>query len=458
MSKYIAGWILGFLFHCSFSLSAQESIEKIEVKDVSFSDLIDVLEKVYKVNFSFQSDLLNDQLFSLHTSTPDLTDVLQEITAIYNLEYQILNDQSILLREKLSKSDILSQRPVHIVVLDHESDQPMPDVAVGMAGTSIGAYTDEQGVAELFYDQPGDLVLEAFLLGYESKSFSCASGNRCEVRLHTQSFSIDEVMIQDRVDIIDIDNVNHSVSLNSNSISALSSGLMGKDILRQTQLLSGVAAFNDISAGLQIRGAEEQSSLIIIDDIPVYNASHYYGLFGAVNPSYSTGGNLYKNNLPIDYDGKTAGMLHINGPQWKDTASANGTLDINLLSVSGALNIPIYQNAYLSVAGRTSYNNVSNTDLFSLFDNRNDAVTQNFSDDTRNQLLSSIPDFTFYDLNARFQYIWNTGKLTMSYFQSLDDLDDTFENSFTNGRNQVRIRNTETYSNLEKWKKPGFQW
>ena len=455
MTKNALRWFCLILIFCFSKSQAQEVHPRIELESVTFVQMIDEIEKSYKVNFSYRSDLLKDQLFSISSSTSDLTDILDEITNIHKVEYQILNDQSILLRSKLTPVEDHSKRRITFYLQDEITGLPLLNAAIGIQNTSIGTYTDDEGVATLDIDENSNSEFEVHLLGYEAKSFSCAEKN-CRVNLKPQAFQIDEIMIQDRKNLIQSNAQDQSISISSNHISTLSAGVVGKDILRQAQLLPGVSAFNDISAGLSIRGAEEQSSLIIIDDIPIYNPSHYYGMFGSINPSYTTSAQLYKNNMPIDYDGKTAGLFSAYGPQLEQGAISNGSIDINLLSVSGGLHLPIAQSGILSLAARTSYNNVTDTDLTSLFGSRNESIIQNFNESTRNQLVSSIPDFNFYDVNGRFQYGWKSGDLTLSYFRSNDDLDDTFQNSFTNQRDRIRIQNTETYSNLENWKNEGF--
>ncbi len=444
---------------CSVSfVEAQDRSYKLSLVDVGFTDLVDQLEKEYNVRFSYPSDLLKDELFTLKTSTPDLKVILEEISTQHPIEFHILDQKSILLRERLYQDYVPSANEKTVLVKDQLTKKPLVNVAIGIVGTTSGTYTNEEGIAHLSIPpEYSSRSISCHFLGYQTQEKKLDSSSDIIIELAPQPFHIEEVTIQDRMDVLQVKEVNHSIELNTRHISSLASGVMGKDILRQAQLLPGVSAFNDISSGIQIRGAEQQSSLIIIDDIPIYNSSHYYGLFSSINPNYSSSSVLYKNNLPVSYNGKTAGMLKINGPVI-DSSRVTGNFDINLLTFSGAVNIPIESNLSLAIAGRTSYNNVSDTDLFSIFNDPQEesARVENFSQSTRDQLLSTVPDFTFSDVNGSLQYNWDNNKIALNYYQSTDDLDDTFENEFLTRRERRVIRNNEVYSNLELWKNRGF--
>ena len=51
------------------------------------------------------------------------------------------------------------------------------------------------------------------------------------------------------------------------------------DILRTLHLLPGIQAASDISSGLYIRGGGPDQTLILLDQMPLYNPSHAFGFF-----------------------------------------------------------------------------------------------------------------------------------------------------------------------------------
>lgn len=58
----------------------------------------------------------------------------------------------------------------------------------------------------------------------------------------------------------------------------------------------GVTAHEDNDAGLKIRGGNSEETMVILDEIPLYNETHYYGFFNAVNAEYIDNMQLYKKH------------------------------------------------------------------------------------------------------------------------------------------------------------------
>lgn len=438
-------------------VNSQSRPYKVQAESVSFVSLIDTLEKVYHVQFSYPSDLLNDQVFDIKTNTSDLSSILDEISSLYDLEYQILDDKTVLLRKQLKSDhrDIQKAKKITLTIKDRSNGLPLPAAAVGISGTTIGGYTDEQGIVR-FTSPRSSIIVQVHLLGYKTATASLGDVEDGEIFLDAQSFEIEEVMIQDRSN--DITNSNdHKVTINTHHISALTAGVVGKDIMRQMQLLPGVASFNDASSKLKIRGGDDDGILIMMDDIPLYDASHYYGIFSSINPAYIAKTTLYKNNLPISYDGKMDGMLKIDGGSVDSFKTTTGQIDINLLNIAGAVNHSFSKDFSISFGARSSLRNASETSFSNLINGEAEAqiLQEDFSLTDRNMLIATVPGFSFYDANAKLLYAWDKGSLQLSYFRSSDDLDDSYENEFNTRRGSNRVNYTEQYINSEDWQNEG---
>ena len=52
------------------------------------------------------------------------------------------------------------------------------------------------------------------------------------------------------------------------------------DVLRVVQLLPGVVATNDFTAGYNVRGGESDQNLVLLNGYPIYDPFHLGGLFG----------------------------------------------------------------------------------------------------------------------------------------------------------------------------------
>jgi hypothetical protein len=72
--------------------------------------------------------------------------------------------------------------------------------------------------------------------------------------------------------------------------------LLGEvDVLRALQLLPGVSGGGEGQAGLYVRGGGPDQNLILLDGVPVYNASHLFGFFSVFNAHLQDLASLHYN-------------------------------------------------------------------------------------------------------------------------------------------------------------------
>ena len=81
------------------------------------------------------------------------------------------------------------------------------------------------------------------------------------------------------------------------------------DILKAVQMQSGVKTIGDASSGLLVRGGTNDQNLILIDEAPIYNPSHLFGMISIFNPEAVNQVTLYKSNMPAQYGGRVSAVL-----------------------------------------------------------------------------------------------------------------------------------------------------
>jgi outer membrane receptor protein involved in Fe transport len=77
-----------------------------------------------------------------------------------------------------------------------------------------------------------------------------------------------------------------------------------KDIMKTLQLMPGVKSEGDGGAGFFVRGGSADQNLILLDEAPVYNASHMMGFFSVFNSDALKDVKLYKGGAPAQYGGR----------------------------------------------------------------------------------------------------------------------------------------------------------
>jgi hypothetical protein len=155
-----------------------------------------------------------------------------------------------------------------------------------------------------------------------------------------------------------------------------------KDIIKTMQLLPGVKNAGEGSSGFYVRGGGADQNLILLDEAPVYNASHLLGFFSTFNSDAIKDATLYKGNQPANFGGRLSSVLDIKmneGNNKKYNVSGGLGLISSKLNVEGPI---IKDKASFLVTGRRTY-----ADVFL-------KATDKFKD---NKLY-------FYDLNTKLNY------------------------------------------------------
>jgi hypothetical protein len=155
-----------------------------------------------------------------------------------------------------------------------------------------------------------------------------------------------------------------------------------KDIVKTIQLLPGVKAAGEGSSGFSVRGGSTDQNLIILDEAPVYNASHLLGFFSTFNSDALKDATIIKGNSPAEYGGRLSSVLDVKMKEgnMKEYAVNGGIgLIASRLSVEGPI---VKDKGSFIVSGRRTY-----ADVFL-------KATEDFKD---NRLY-------FYDFNAKANY------------------------------------------------------
>ncbi|PRY21727.1 TonB-dependent receptor-like protein [Spirosoma oryzae] len=99
--------------------------------------------------------------------------------------------------------------------------------------------------------------------------------------------------------------------LNVSLLKRLPNALGEVDILRGLQLLPGVTSVGEAANGVNIRGGTTDQNLMLLDETPIFNPTHMFGLFSVFPPEAAAGLDLYKGTVPARYGGRAASVLDV---------------------------------------------------------------------------------------------------------------------------------------------------
>lgn len=132
--------------------------------------------------------------------------------------------------------------------------------------------------------------------------------------------------------------------------------LLGEtDIVRTMGLMPGVVAGSEGMLGLYVRGGAADQNLVLLDDVPVFNSFHLYGIFSVFNDEVIKNATLMKGSLPGRFGGRLSSVI---GVYSKDGNNRHirGSLNIGLLSTKLFMEGPLgNENTTFLFSFRRSY-------------------------------------------------------------------------------------------------------
>lgn len=144
--------------------------------------------------------------------------------------------------------------------------------------------------------------------------------------------------------------------INIQTLKRLPAALGEVDILRSLQMLPGVTSVGEAANGVNIRGGTTDQNLMLLDDTPIFNPTHMFGLFSAFPPDGVSGLDLYKGTVPARYGGRAASVLDIalKTPSLERTQITGG---VSLVSNRITLDMPLIKGKFgILVSGRGAFN------------------------------------------------------------------------------------------------------
>ena len=127
------------------------------------------------------------------------------------------------------------------------------------------------------------------------------------------------------------------------------------DILKTLQLLPGIKSAGEGNSGFYVRGGGADQNLILLDEAPVYNASHLFGFFSAFNSDAVKDVTVYKGGMPAQYGGRLASVVDVKMTEGnKKQFAATGGLGLiaSRLKLEGPF---AKEKASFMVSGRRTY-------------------------------------------------------------------------------------------------------
>jgi hypothetical protein len=467
----LKGLTLAIFFHVTFSLHGQDKyMVDWEYKDQSFSQFVSNAEDVFKIKFFYKEEWVAGLKMGDYQGVNTLTGVLDNILNGKSIYYLIDESGNIVFtkdyilkvsdgpvdqgdkfipstvyssdNENLNKSGNVfievgnpadRNRPGTVVVSGYitnkDTKEPIAGATIFVSKLAIGTISNGYGYYSLTLPRGIHLVQFSFI-GLKEKmiNLNLNSAGEMNVEMNSMLIPLKEAVVSAEKNVTLQRFEVGAEKINIATFRLLPTTLGESDIIKSILLIPGVQSSGEGSAGFNVRGGAADQNLILLYGAPIYNSSHFFGFFSAINSDIIKDVTLYKGGIPGRYGGRISSVLDIVSKEGNRKEFA-GNAGISPITTHVSVEGPIIKDTLTYIfTGRTTYSNW----LTRLMEN---PALQNSS-------------ASFYDLNGKITYDINKkNKIDLSAYLSHDAFMFNSDTVYSYDNNIIALKWRHFYTN-----------
>ena len=241
------------------------------------------------------------------------------------------------------------------VVKSLENNQPIEGAIVYEKESMQQTITDKEGKYEITIPKGYKTLLVQNIGGYTEQRLLDVQGNgTLDLNIGEGVFALNEVVVRSGA----LTNVSRpEMGVQSLSVQQMRKlpAVMGEvDIIKGILTMPGVNTAGEASVGFNVRGGAADQNLILLDQNTLFNPSHLFGFFSAVNSDMVQGVELYKAGVPASLGGRLSSVLQVT-PKKGRTDKIGGSGGIGPMTSRLSIDGPIGANTTFILGTRLTY-------------------------------------------------------------------------------------------------------
>ena len=289
-------------------------------------------------------------------------------------------------------------------VTDAATGEEQIGATIYISELKTGTVTNSYGFYSITIPS-GIYHLRFSFVGYQSveKEINLTANSMLNIELKTVETNLDEVVIKGDADDANVRSSSMGVvKMDVKKINKIPILFGEQDVLKTLTLMPGISSGGEGKGGFFVRGGNTDQNLILLDEAPVYNASHLFGFFSVFNSDALKDIQLYKEGIPAEFGGRLSSVVdvYMNDGNSKKYSISGG---LGIISSRLTLEGPVVKDkGSFIVSGRRTY-----ADLFLRLSKK----------EFKNNTLY------FYDFNAKANYkIGKNDRIFLSGYFGRDKL------------------------------------
>ena len=244
-------------------------------------------------------------------------------------------------------------------ISDGSSGNPLPGASIHIDQIKLGATADKNGNYTLQVPV-GEYTIRLSFIGYDDnrQKIKLVSDGTLNMNLFEKSIHLGEVVVSSQRPESNFTGTLMSiVKLDVRAIKELPVSIGGRDIIKSITLMPGIQTIGEFGTGFNVRGGSADQNLILLQDVPIFNLSHVFGLISAVNSDGISNVTLLKAGISAKYGERASSVMDIQmGANNPDKTTVKGS--IGIINSSLYLETPLIDKKInLLVSARSSYSN-----------------------------------------------------------------------------------------------------
>jgi hypothetical protein len=318
--------ILIIILSSSLTMKAQEQYKlSLNCKDISFIDFVTKVEKILPVKFYYMEEWVKDMKLGDYPDCATLSCVLDNLLRGTSLYYYFDDLGNIILTKNYAvkvNNTPLGENKKFLPPTDYSNSadnqqgagnlsveignpaeknklgnvtitgyinnkntrEPVAGVTVFVQKLSIGSVSNEYGFYTLTLPR-GPHFLQFTFMGMKDKAvnMNLYGAGELNVEMNSVMIPLKETVISAQKSITLQRFEVGAEKINITSFKLLPTAMGESDIIKSILLLPGVQSVGEGSAGFNVRGGSADQNLILLYGAPLYNSSHFFGFFSAIN-------------------------------------------------------------------------------------------------------------------------------------------------------------------------------
>jgi hypothetical protein len=326
-------------------------------EDTNINFFIDK-NKIILTRNSIIYDKLPDNYFG--NKAPDSNTIVKAANPIFFQQYDSIkntkstNTDPITLVGKETANSVADLYSLSGYIKNGKNDEPISDITVKSGKTSVSTDKDGYYTLQLPY---GMNVIETQSLSYTkaSRKIMIYSNGKLNITVSEKANQLNEVVIRGKRKQNLRTAVTGVTTIEAEGIKNIPLVLGERDVLKVALTIPGIKTAGEGSAGFNVRGGKEDQNLILLDNGTIYNPSHFFGFFSAINPYTISKVDIYKGSIPSEFGGRLSSVFDITSKSGNLT-KFSGEGGIGPVTSNITLSTPIIkEKSSLLIGGRATY-------------------------------------------------------------------------------------------------------